>query len=101
MRDLIILAAAAEDLKLAQNFYETVKPELGTFFIESLTADLNSLAWAHGSHAVHFGCQRKLATYFPFCIYYLETEMETVVAGILDLRREPGRPRKDVNRRSK
>lgn len=101
MRDLIILASAAEDLKLARDFYETIKPELGTFFHDSLMSDLNSLAWAHGSHSVYFGCCRKLATYFPFCIYYIETEMETVVAGILDLRREQGKTRKESSRKSK
>jgi hypothetical protein len=72
---------------------------VGDYCVASLQADSESLALYHGIHRQQHGCYRRLASRFPFGIYYLETEVETRVVAVLDLRRNPSWIRKQVTRR--
>ena len=72
---------------------------MGDYCVSSLVADIESLALFHGIHRQQHGCFRMLASRFPFGIYYLETQHETRVVAVLDLRRNPSWIRTQVARR--
>jgi hypothetical protein len=72
---------------------------VGEYCVTSLQADIESLARYHGIHRRQYGCYRMLASRFPFGIYYLETEAETRVVAVLDLRRNPSWIRRQVTGR--
>ena len=99
MREVVVLADAAEDLEAARAFYEAREAGLGDYCVTSLLADIESLALFHGIHREQSGCLRMLASRFPFGIYYLEDERETRVLAVLDLRRDPGWIQRQMTRR--
>jgi hypothetical protein len=99
MRRVVVLAEAAEDLEDARRFYDAREAGVGDYCITSLLADIESLAFHHGIHSRQYGCFRLLASRFPFGVYYLETQEETRVIAVLDLRWEPGWIRSQVMRR--
>ncbi len=89
MRRVVVLAEAAEDLERGRDFYDLQKLGIGDYFVDSLTADIESLALHHGIHTRHWGIHRMLAHRFPFGIYYRDLPTETQVLAVLDLRRSP------------
>ena len=99
MRCVVVIAEAAEDLEAARDFYDAREAGIGDYCVTSLLADIESLALYHGIHWRQHGCFRKLASRFPFGIYYLEAEHETRVVAVLDLRRHPGWIRGQVRHR--
>lgn len=96
MRTVVVLAEAAGDIEQARDFYDDQEPGIGDYFADSLLADIESLALHHGIHARHFGFYMMLADRFPFGIYYRDTESETQVFAVLDLRRDPNWRRKEL-----
>jgi hypothetical protein len=60
---------AARDLEEGINFYENQKHELGSYFFDSLIADIESLRIAAGVHPIHLGFHRMLCRHFPFAIF--------------------------------
>ena len=84
MRTVVVLAEAADDIESARNFYDTQEQGVGDYFVDSLLADLESLALYHGIHFQQFGFFRMLAHRFPFGIYYRDIETETQVFAVLD-----------------
>ncbi len=96
MRSVVVLTEAAEDIEQARDFYDAKEPGIGDYCADSLVADIESLALYHGIHSRHFGFYRMLAHRFPFGIYYRETETETQVFAVLDLRRDPSWIRKTL-----
>lgn len=99
MRKVVVLAEAAGDLEAGRRFYDAQQAGIGDYFVTSLLADLGRLALFHGIHRQQYGCFRMLASRFPFGIYYLETEQETQVVAVLDLRRRPAWIRRQVRGR--
>jgi plasmid stabilization system protein ParE len=92
-----ILPEAREDLIAAYRFYEAQSPRLGSYFLESLTADVDLLAASGGIHAKVFGYHRSLSKRFPFAIYY-RVEADVVrIRAILDCRRNPSWIRRRIN----
>jgi hypothetical protein len=89
VRPVVLLSEAAEDIETARDFYESIETGLGDYFADSIITDLESLSLFHGIHAKHFGFHRVLGGRFPFGIYYEDSPEETVVFGVLDLRRDP------------
>jgi hypothetical protein len=67
---LRILPSAVNDLDRGREFYARQDDGLGDYFLDSLFADIDSLALYAGVHAKSFGCHRLLAKRFPFAIYY-------------------------------
>jgi len=57
--------------------------------VDSLLADIESPGFFYGIHPVHYGLHRMLAVRFPFGIYYRESDLETQVFALLDLRCDP------------
>ncbi|NWG01693.1 MAG: type II toxin-antitoxin system RelE/ParE family toxin [Syntrophaceae bacterium] len=89
-----ILSPAERDLEEGYHFYESQSPGLGSYFLDSLYSDIDSLAYFAGIHQVVFGYHRQLSKRFPFAIYYRIIESEAVVFAVLDCRRNPSWIRK-------
>jgi hypothetical protein len=101
LKNVIILEQAVEDIEQARDFYEAQQPGMGEYFVESITADLISLRELSGVHAQHFGFHRMLGSRFRIGIYYRQRGNDTLVAGVLDLRRDPSWLRKQLRQRRK
>ena len=56
-----ILTSAVRDLAAGQRFYERQGEKLGDYFLDSLFADIDSLALYAGIHRKVFGYHRLLA----------------------------------------
>ncbi|MFQ3169893.1 MAG: hypothetical protein ACI8QI_002473 [Limisphaerales bacterium] len=87
------------DLREGKEFYESQDEYLGVYFSDSVLTDIESLAIIAGVHASCFGCFRKLATKFPYGIYYMKPKHEVQVVGVLDLRRDPVWLKKQIHGR--
>lgn len=97
---VLVLEEAADDLDEGFDFYESQKPELGTYFFDSLISDIESLNLSAGVHPVHFGFHRMLARRFPFALYYHFDGTIAQVIAILDMRRNPAWIRDRLNQRN-
>lgn len=80
---------AERDLIEAFHFYEHQDSDLGAYFLDSIFADLDSLAFYAGFHRKVFGFHRLLAKRFPYAIYYRIESQRVLVFRILDCRRSP------------
>ena len=100
MKQVVVLADAAEDLEAARDFYDAQEPRVGEYCVDSLFADIVSLGRFSGIHPLHFEFHRMLASRFPFGIYYREHGDETQVFAVLDLRRDPSWIRKEIGKRA-
>lgn len=92
-----ILDEARGDLVDGYRFYEKQEEGLGTYFLDSLLADLESLRFYGGIHGRHFGFHRALARRFPFAIYYLVRSETVRVYAVLDCRRSPSWTRRRLS----
>lgn len=88
-----ILGPAERDLEDGYSFYESQSTGLGTYFLDSLYSDIDSLAFYGGIHAMSFGFYRSLSRRFPYAIYYRVVENSVIINAVLDCRRKPGRIR--------
>ena len=80
-----ILDKAEDDLVHGFQFYETQQAGLGSYFLESLFADMESLPVHGGVHRlVYRNYHRALAKRFPFAIFYT-----VFVHAVVDCRRKP------------
>ena len=86
-----LLNEAEADLLAGFEFYEQREPGLGQYFLDSLIADIDSLAFYAGLHGQHFGFYRLLAKRFPHAIYYRVTGETVWVYAVLDCRQSPSR----------
>jgi len=90
-----ILESAKDDLKEGFTFYELQERGVGSYFLESVFSDIESLKLFAGIHSIHFGkYHRLLSKRFPFAIYYRIEENEVRVYAVLDCRRDPAWIRK-------
>jgi hypothetical protein len=99
MKRVVVLADAADDLIQAADFYDSIDLGVGDNFTDCLVTDLERLALFHGIHSRHFGFLRMLSKRFPFGIYYRETDAQTQVFAVLDLRRSPTWIRRELGKR--
>lgn len=99
MRNVIILSKAAEDIEEARDFYDAQEDGIGNYFVQAITDDLLKLREFSGIHSQHFGFYRMIGTPFRFGIYYRERGNDTLVAAVLDLRRDPKWMRKQLRKR--
>lgn len=66
-----ILSSACQDLIDGYWFYEKQAEGLGTYFLDSLFSDIDSLIINAGIHPLHFEkYHRMLLKRFPFAVYY-------------------------------
>ena len=85
-----ITDSAEADLLTGFAFYERQQQGIGEYFLDSLYADIDSLALFGGIHPKPDGrLHRTLSKRFPFAIYYdVQGDVATVVA-VLDCRQNP------------
>ena len=91
-----ILEAASKDLKRGYSFYEEISPGLGSYFIDSLFSDIDSLLLYAGIHSIHYGKYRLLSKRFPFAIYYEIEDELIIIYAVLDCRQDPKRIEKKL-----
>jgi len=85
-----ILGAASQDLLDGYNFYEKQDKGLGSYYLDSLFSDIDSLLIYAGIHPqFHAQYHRMLSKRFPFSIYYRIEESEILIYAVLDCRRSP------------
>ena len=89
-----ILTSAFNDLADGREFYDKQGEGLGDYFFDSVFADIDSLALYGGIHLQIFGYHRRLASRFPYAIYYrVNSGDEVVVYRVLDCRQDPAKIR--------
>ena len=82
--------SALADLRDGFRFYEAKESGLGSYFLDTLFSDIDSLQLYAGIHSVHFErFQRLLSKRFPYAVYYQIHGGEIAVRAVLDLRRDP------------
>ena len=85
-----VLESARKDLVDGYYFYEKQSAGIGTYFLESVYSDIDTLTDNAGIHPINFGqYHRLLVSRFPFAVYYKYTEYTVLVYAVLDCRREP------------
>ena len=92
-----ILESARRDLRAGYNFYKRQEAGVGEYFLDSLFADIDSLALYGGIHPLRSGFHWMLASKFPYAIYYRIENEEVVVRAVLDCRRDPARIAKHMS----
>jgi len=95
-----IQTSALSDLRAGVRFYESIEPGLGTYFMDILCSDIESLLLYAGIHPTHFGrFHRLLSKRFPYAVFYQIKGSDILVRAILDLRRDPVRIARKLDRR--
>ena len=61
-----IIDAAERDIENGYRFYERQSLGLGSYFLDSIYADIDSLSYFGGIHRDIFGYHRLLSKRFPF-----------------------------------
>jgi len=84
-----IQPSALADLRRGFHFYERQEEGLGTYFLDSLYSDIDSLRLYAGIHSIHFEKFRLLSKRFPYAVYYEVKDDTAFVRAVLDLRRDP------------
>jgi hypothetical protein len=92
-----ILSQARDDLVAGLHFYEKQAPGLGSYFLDSLFSDIDSLILYGGIHRIVFGFHRVLSKRFPFAVYYRVAGEVVQVYAVLDCRRNPSWIRKKLS----
>ncbi len=93
-----ILDEAQEDLIQGFQFYESREAGLGSYFLDCLFSDIDSLLVHAGIHQVTYAYHRCLSNRFPFAIYYNVKGELVRVHAVLDCRRNPSWIRKRLKK---
>lgn len=92
-----ILGLARQDLVDGYCFYEEREPGLGSYFLDSLFSDIDSLQIHGGVHRLAYrNLHRALSKRFPFAIYYTFDGAVVRVRAVVDCRRSPSWIRKHL-----
>ena len=84
-----ILDEAQQDPIEGFHFYEKRESGLGSYFLDCLFSDIDSLILYAGIHRIVFGYYRLLSKRFSFAIYYSVEHDVARVHAVLDCRRNP------------
>jgi len=94
-----ILDEAQTDLREGAQFYERQNVGLGTYFLDTIFSDIDSLILYAGVHIKLNDYHRLLSKTFPYAIYYqIDTDIIKIYA-ILDCRRNPNRTLEELKQR--
>lgn len=93
---LRILSLAYDDLEAGRDFYEMQQVGLGSYFLDTLFSDIESLLLYAGLHVQVFGYYRALSKRFPYAIYYKINGGYIEIWRVLDCRQHPERSRKKL-----
>ncbi|MGB0416442.1 MAG: type II toxin-antitoxin system RelE/ParE family toxin [Coraliomargarita sp.] len=95
---LRILEPAERDLIRGFHFYESQAVGVGSYFLDCLYSDIDSLLLYAGIHRKQYGLRWMLSKRFPYAIYYL-IEVETIIVhAVLDCRQNPQRQQERLRR---
>ena len=86
---ITILDEAEQDLCDGFMFYESQESGIGDYFLNTLSADIDSLRLYAGIHRKVFGFYRLLSSRFPYAIYYSLRNDTVFIIAILDCRQNP------------
>jgi hypothetical protein len=85
-----ILDLAELDILEGFRFYEAQETGLGSYFLNSIYSDIESLQLYAGIHRKpHKDYRRLLSKVFPFAIYYTVSNDTAFVHAVVDCRRDP------------
>ena len=90
---LRILPSAKRDLHRGFRFYERRESGIGSYFLDSLSSDIDSICVFAGIHRRVGELFRFKSKRFPFCIYY-RLEADTAYVAVLDARQAPWKVRR-------
>ena len=83
----------------ARNFYENQLQGIGSYFWDSVLADIESLKLYGGIHQKHFGLYRFLCRRFPYAVYYEVVDKVVFVIAVLPMKRDTKFLLKQIKRR--
>lgn len=89
-----ILDEAENDIVNAMRFYEAQSKNLGTYFLDSILSDIDSLYLYAAIHIKVNGYYRLLSKRFPFAIYYKLKGDVILIYAVLDCRQNPSTTQK-------
>jgi len=84
-----ILDEAEIDIENGMNFYESQGDNLGSYFLNSILSDIESLHIFAGIHIKIDDYYRLLSKRFPYSIYYKIKNDKVLIYAILDCRQDP------------
>lgn len=84
-----ILPSALKDLAKGRQFYERQGEGLGSYFLNTLYSDIDSLGLYAGIHLKVGKYHRLLSKRFPHAIYYRVSNAGIEVWRVLDCRQDP------------
>ena len=93
-----IRPSAENDLADGFAFYERQGSGLGSYFLDALFTDIDSLALYSGIHRQVWGAHRLLSRTFPFAVYYDVIGNTAHVKAVLDCRLDPRWVREKLRR---
>jgi hypothetical protein len=94
-----ILDEAQAELREGAEFYEGQNTGLGTYFLDTIFSDIDSLILYAGVHIKLNSYHRLLSKTFPYAIYYQIDSDIIKVYAILDCRRNPNRTINELKQR--
>lgn len=94
-----ILDEAQADLREGVEFYEQQNVGLGTYFLDTIFSDIESLILYAGVHIKLNSYYRLLSKTFPYAVYYLIDGNIIKIYAILDCRRNPKRTIEELMQR--
>ena len=100
IRDVVVLDEVTHDLIDGKLFYDESEVGIGTYFQDSIVADVESLFIYGGVHSKIFGFYRMPAKRFPYAIYYHVLNEIAIVVAVLPMRRNPGWVKDKLRERS-
>src|SRR5688500_6427957 len=89
-----VLPSAMADLAAGRTFYERQGEGLGSYFVDTLFSDIDSLSLYAGIHRTVGNYHRLLSKRFPHAIYYRVHDDVVEVWRVLDCRQDPAMIRK-------
>ena len=90
MSELVFLFSAEADIQAAYEFYEACQPGKGEVFMRHADAALGRIRVFPEIGPIFHKCYRRLLIHgFPFGIFYTIEGRRIIIAGVVDLRREP------------
>ncbi len=96
MAKVLLSKETEEDIKNGIDFYEGLEINFGSYFLNYIMAEIESLKIYKGIHMKVDGFYRMLSKKFPYAIYY-KIDGEIKVYAVLDCRQNP----KNIKKRLK
>jgi toxin ParE1/3/4 len=87
---LILRREAEQDIKAAYEWYEEQRLNLGKEFVNEVESKLEEVDEHPDLYAtIYRNVRRALCKRFPYSVYFLKSENDVVVVGVLHQRRNP------------